>query len=214
MGLRFFGSWQASNTLDWSDKYPNIGKILNPIGGPLREQTVISARMAQQKKTDQFEVGELPELTPQQSEFVRHVLAGKSKSDAYRLAYNTENMQVNTIWARASELSHNSKVEVWLTAARTANMGAGMVTLESHLSELERLREIALKTGNVGAAVNAEVSRGKAAGLHVDKIQDITRENDVVGTLREIAQYSPELAADMAAKHDIPWQADEGATKH
>ena len=43
------------------------------------------------------------------------------------------------------------------------------VTYEGHIAELGRLREAALRKGSFSSAVNAEVSRGKAAGLYIDR---------------------------------------------
>ena len=43
------------------------------------------------------------------------------------------------------------------------------VTYESHIAELARLREAALKKGSFSSAVNAEADRGKAAGLYIDR---------------------------------------------
>ena len=43
------------------------------------------------------------------------------------------------------------------------------VTYEGHVAELARLREAALKKGSFSSAVNAEASRGKAAGLYIDR---------------------------------------------
>ena len=43
------------------------------------------------------------------------------------------------------------------------------VTYESHIAELARLREAALKKGSFSSAVNAEANRGKAAGLYIDR---------------------------------------------
>lgn len=169
--------------------------------------------MTQQKKTETFEVGELPDLNPDDRVFVEGLLAGKSASDAYRAAFNTDHMQQNSIWTCASRLRHSAKVSLWLQAARMANLGSATVTLGSHLQELERLRELAAATGNYGAAVNAEVSRGKAAGHYVEKIQDVTRENDVASTLKDIAAISPDLARELASQHGVPWN-NEQATKH
>jgi len=89
-----------------------------------------------------------------------------------------------------------------------AGLGHPIVTMESHIAELERLREIALNTGNVGAGVQAEQLRGKAQGHYKENI-DITV-NDPMATLREIAQLSPELAAQLAKDQGIEWQE----TKH
>jgi len=167
--------------------------------------------MPQNQKTDAFAVGDLPDLTDQQMAFVKGLLDGKTASDAYRAAYDCSEMLPNTIWAAASRLRHHSKVDAWLQAARLAKLGSAKVTLDDHLTELERLRELAAATGNYGAAVNAEVSRGKAAGHYVDKIANVTAENDVASTLRQIAEISPDVAAAVAAKYDL--QLDR-ATKH
>ena len=64
----------------------------------------------QKTKPLDLDVSGLPELTEQQQEFVRHLLAGKTASDAYRLAYDTAGMQPSTLWSRAAELRANSKV--------------------------------------------------------------------------------------------------------
>ena len=43
------------------------------------------------------------------------------------------------------------------------------MTYESHLAELARIKEEALKKGSFSSAVNAETNRGKAAGLYIDR---------------------------------------------
>jgi len=43
------------------------------------------------------------------------------------------------------------------------------VTFERHISELGKIRQEALKKGAWSAAVNAEVARGKAAGLYIEQ---------------------------------------------
>jgi|TARA_R100000455_G_scaffold1128_1_gene412 phage terminase small subunit len=57
------------------------------------------------------------------------------------------------------------------------------VTYDGHLAELDRIKKSALKKGSFSSAVNAEVSRGKAAGLYIDrkiiktgKLEDLTEE--------------------------------------
>jgi len=76
------------------------------------------------------------------------------------------------------------------------------VTFEKHIKELARLREEALKKGSFSSAVNAEVSRGKAAGLYIEqkiiktgKLEDLT-EQELERRMKEIIdQYSPILDA-------------------
>ena len=43
------------------------------------------------------------------------------------------------------------------------------INFERHITELAKIREDAVKKGAWSAAVNAEVARGKAAGLYVDQ---------------------------------------------
>ena len=57
------------------------------------------------------------------------------------------------------------------------------VTYESHIAELARIKDLALKKSSFSAAVNAETNRGKAGGLYIDrkiikhgKLEDLTEE--------------------------------------
>ena len=43
------------------------------------------------------------------------------------------------------------------------------VSYSKHIAELDRIKQAALKKGSFSSAVNAEVSRGKAAGLYIDR---------------------------------------------
>ncbi len=159
--------------------------------------------MARRKITDVSEGYELPSLTDQQMAFVEGILAGKSGADAYRAAYDCSNSQQNTIWSRASELRANSKVAVWLSAARKAGLGHSAITLSAHIQELQRLREIALETGNVGAAVQAEQLIGKASGHYTERVEMTV--TDIADELRELAKISPDLAKAYADEKGVPF---------
>ena len=43
------------------------------------------------------------------------------------------------------------------------------ITFEKHITELGRIRQEALAKGAFSAATNAEVARGKAAGLYIEQ---------------------------------------------
>jgi hypothetical protein len=132
--------------------------------------------MAQRKITEAPELEtELPELTPSQAKYVEGLLSGRmTDKDAYKAAYNTENMGENSISVEAARLKVHPKVSLTLAMLRKGGLGAATVSLEGHLQELERLKAIAIETGNVGAAVQAEQLRGKAAGHYVEKHQDVS----------------------------------------
>lgn len=172
-----------------------------------------AAAMPQQKKTAPIEAAELPDITPQQQEFVRLVISGKTSTDAYKAAYDCNASSQRTIWAEASRLRNNPDVAAWIDAAKIAGMASCAVTYQSHIDELERLKTIAVKTGNIGAAVQAEQIRGKAAGLHVEQVRDVTQRNEPDDLLRDIAATSPAAAAALAAEHGIELPA-AGTTRH
>ena len=75
------------------------------------------------------------------------------------------------------------------------------VTFERHMAELGKIRQEALKKGAWSAAVNAEVARGKAAGLYIEqkiirtgKLDDLS-EIELENRMKEIMdEYSPILA--------------------
>lgn len=163
--------------------------------------------MPQNMRTDPIDVAaadELPELTERQRHFVEGIVSGKTASDAYRAAYDCANSTTRTVWAEASRQRSNPNVSAWIAAAQKACLGSTAVTLDDHLRQLERLREIALESGNVGAAVLAEHHRGKARGHYVEQVRDVT-EHDPQRTIMEIAQHSLEFAQELAKQHNIPW---------
>ena len=74
------------------------------------------------------------------------------------------------------------------------------VTYDRHISELAKLREDSRKKGAWSAAINAEVARGKAAGLYVEqkiirtgKLEDLTTEELEARMKTIIDDYSPIL---------------------
>lgn len=165
--------------------------------------------MARRKISEtELDAEELPELTAQQLAFVKGILDGKTATDAYRAAYDTATMADRTVWAESSRLRNNPDITAWITAARVACLGSARVTLDGHLQELERLKELALGSGNHGAAVQAEQLRGKAAGHYTERFE-ISTDADPLATLEQIASHSPELARKLAEDNGIPWQRTE-----
>lgn len=145
---------------------------------------------------------ELPELTGQQMEFVRGLLEGLSGADAYRRAYDTSEMLPTSYWPAASRLRNDPKISAWLDAARKAELGHCRITVDQHVRRLDRLSVIAIETGNVGAAVQAEQIIGKVLGHHVERYEDVTPVNPSAA-LEEIARLSPQVARELAQLHGV-----------
>ncbi|MBV7387252.1 terminase small subunit [Pasteurellaceae bacterium TAE3-ERU1] len=108
-------------------------------------------------------------LTQKQVNFCNAYLETGNASEAYRQAYNAENMKAETINRKASELMSNGKVKARIEEMREKAAQGAQVTLESHLERLAELSLAAQENGQYSAAINAEIARGKAAGLYTEK---------------------------------------------
>lgn len=112
-------------------------------------------------------------LTAKKEQFVQNIVAGQSFMEAYKNSYDTHNMTTDSCRRRASALMQDSRVRARLEAlrepAQQAVVAAGMITLEDHLAKLAELRDEGVRLGQVGPAVTAEVSRGKAAGFYIER---------------------------------------------
>jgi phage terminase small subunit len=87
---------------------------------------------------------------------------------------------------RASELRNANKyplVVKYIGEIREEIQRKYEITFEKHITELGRIRQEALSKGAFSAATNAEVARGKAAGLYIEqkiirtgKLEDMSME--------------------------------------
>ncbi|MBC8393390.1 MAG: terminase small subunit [Deltaproteobacteria bacterium] len=119
-------------------------------------------------------------LTAKREKFCQGIVSGMSQSDAYRDAYSTKNT-TKTIWENASRLADNSKVKARIAELRQPVAKKAQITLESHLDDLMKLRNLAVNEKQVSAAISAEIARGKAAGVHIEKSQiDLNNLNPMV----------------------------------
>lgn len=110
-------------------------------------------------------------LTPKQEKFAQEVASGKSQADAYRAAFDCTNSKPATIHRKACALMDDGKIAARIESIRAPIVEKVGITLEQHLRDLERLRNLAESDGKYSAAVSAELARGKASGLHVERVQ-------------------------------------------
>lgn len=110
-------------------------------------------------------------LTQKQENFCLAYLETGNASEAYRKAYNADGMKPETVNRKAKELLDNGKITARLEELRKPVTESAQITLEQHLSKLEELRELAKEEGKYGPAIQAEIARGKAAGLYVERSQ-------------------------------------------
>lgn len=119
----------------------------------------------------------IKKLTPQKEKFAQSVASGMNQSDAYRSAYNVrKGTKLTSVNVSASQLMADPNVSQRVADLRKPIVEAAQMTLAGHLTDLFTLREAAVKTNQLGAAITAEVARGKASGLYTEK-------HDITGTL-------------------------------
>jgi len=109
-------------------------------------------------------------LTSKQNIFCEEVASGKSQAGAYRVAYDVSSMKNESIWRKASELMNHGKVTARIDEIRKPVVEEARLTLGQHLNDLLTLREKAVENGVWSAAISAEMGRGRAAGLHITKV--------------------------------------------
>lgn len=110
-------------------------------------------------------------LTLKQENFCLAYLETGNASEAYRRAYSAGKMSGPTVHRTAKELLDNPKIATRLDELRAPATQQGLISYESHLKRLAELRDAALMAEQYGAAIRAEEIRGKAAGLHKDRVE-------------------------------------------
>ena len=141
-------------------------------------------------------------LTEMQMKFAHEVVTNEGRKNATECATDAGYTK-DTAVVKASQLQNPKLyplVVKYIGELREEYQKKYAVTFERHISELAKIRMDALKKGAWSAAVNAEVARGKAAGLYIEqkiirtgKIDDLS-ETELENRMKEIIdQYSPIL---------------------
>ena len=121
----------------------------------------------------------MPGLTAKQEAFAQAVASGKNQSEAYREAYDAGKMKPSSVNVNASKLMADTNIAQRVKELRAPAAERAQLTLESHLRDLLILRNAAAKDGQFSAAIAAEIARGKASGVHVERsAQTLTIETD------------------------------------
>lgn len=109
-------------------------------------------------------------LTDKQENFARAIaLEGMNRSDAYRSAYNTENMSENTIWNEAYLLAGHQEVSKRINELRAMTLSPKIMTAQERK---EWLTEV-IKDSNeaIKNRLSASDQLNKMEGLYVQKVQ-------------------------------------------
>tara|TARA_R100000742_G_C4272764_1_gene92069 strand:- start:1054 stop:1545 length:492 start_codon:yes stop_codon:yes gene_type:complete len=106
-------------------------------------------------------------LTPKQEKFAQNVAKGMSKKEAAIEAGYSEKNAVKAGYVLASD--ENPLVQDKIKALQLKASEKASLDLATHLTDLKDIREGAMRNGAWSAAVGAEVARGKAAGLYINR---------------------------------------------
>jgi len=147
-------------------------------------------------------MGAITRLTEMQMKFAHEVVSNEGRKNGTECAISAGYAN-DSAGVRAAELQNPKKFPLvvrYIGELRDEYQKKYAVTFERHIAELGKLRMEALKKGAWSAAINAEVARGKAAGLYIEqkiirtgKIDDLS-EAELENRMKEIIdQYSPIL---------------------
>ena len=141
-------------------------------------------------------------LTEQQIKFANLLVAEEGRKTATQCA-------IEAGYAKDSARQHASKLQnpklyplvvQYIGELRAEWQKKFEVTFGNHITELGKLRDEAREKKAWSAAVNAEVARGKAAGLYIEqkiirtgKLEDLTTEELESRMKQIIDEYSPIL---------------------
>jgi phage terminase small subunit len=164
-------------------------------------------------------------LTEMQKRFAEYLVFGGpegplNKSEAAKLAGYSE----KRCRQEGTELTNpklSPLVVKYLDELKIEKMLKYGVTYESHITELARIKELALKKNSFSAAVNAETNRGKAGGLYIDrkiikhgKLEDMTEEQLEMKMAQIEEDYASLLNDDAEVVEAIEFNESELSSSH
>lgn len=124
------------------------------------------------------------ELTAKQEKFCQGVAKGLSYSDAYREAYDTDNMKDETINRKAKELVDNGKIAARLKELRGKIEEELRYSARESFEKLKDLQRKAELNENINAAIKAEELKGKLANLYKEKEQNVNLSVNVMPAVK------------------------------
>ena len=110
-------------------------------------------------------------LTIKQEKFCMVYIETGNASEAYRQAYNCENMSVETIKVKACQLLKKDNITVTIDKLKNKHAKRHELTIDDLVKQLEEARQVALALENpqCSAAISATMGTAKLLGLVVDK---------------------------------------------
>lgn len=108
-------------------------------------------------------------LTDKQEKFAQGIAKGLTQADAYREAYDCEDMKDEVIYVEACKLMNNHKISIRVKELKERALKRYDITIDDLIHELEEARELAKLSSQPSAMVSATMGKGKMLGLITDK---------------------------------------------
>lgn len=138
------------------------------------------------------------QLTPKQEAFCLAYIETSNASSAYRQAYDCQRMKPETVNRNAKALLDHNKIATRLAELRQPAVERAQITLETHLNDLKHLRDVSAKEGKYGPAIQAEIARGKTAGLYTEKVDHTSSDSSMSPKGRSLDDFYADHAPTQA----------------
>ncbi len=109
--------------------------------------------------------------TPKQRKFAENYVEGGNACEAYRIAYDVENMKPATVRREAMRALSNPTIATYIRELQKTHRQRHDVTVDGLTDELEEARFAAMVFGVIGAAVTATMGKAKLHGLITDHVK-------------------------------------------
>lgn len=139
-------------------------------------------------------------LTPKQEAFARAYVETSNASEAYRRAYNAENMKRESIAVEACKLLDDPNVAQMVQSLKEEALQRHRLTVDDLLRELEEARMAAYQQEKPQAAAMVAASMGKAKLLGLEAPTKVAQTDSQGNDIQPEAQANAVLAA-LARKH-------------
>jgi phage terminase small subunit len=154
-------------------------------------------------------------MTPKQERFCQVYVETGNASEAYRQAYDAENMQPQTVNRKAHELTEDGKITARIEALMAAAAERHDITMDRITAMLLEDRRQAKENTQMGAAISAVNSLAKLHGLMVDKAESKVIVSNptalpIPETFEDVLRYVDAVAKTANGRDDPENRAEQG----
>lgn len=141
-------------------------------------------------------------LTIKQEAFCFAYVETGNASEAYRVAYEAQNMKPETVNRKAKELLDHPRVAAKIDELRADAAKRNEVTVDDLVIELENARKVALSlpTPQVSAAVTAIMGKAKLLGIGADKVELTGKNGGPIAHKSEVETLTDDELGDRLVK--------------